>query len=225
MDAKINYEWTLQTFLKKSVDGGLLFMAGDDDRSKWPTLASSDEPAAIYWKFRELSEAPKELLAAAGDLMAAKIDMIIEEMGMERGKVRLAPVPLGSIGLTVATSISSDIPFLMLRDKEKDHGTGGKIVGKYEKGQHLWLIEDVATSGGSTEKEAARWREDGIAIENALVLCDRKGEAEDFLKGKGITLHSCFTQDVALEQEYLKNHPNYGRVMSWLQEERWPKKR
>jgi|GEM_PF-4591413 len=222
MNAEWNYKLTLDSFLKRSIDGGLLFMAGDDDRSKWPTLASSDEPAAIYWKFRELSEAPKELLAAAGDLMAAKIDMIIEEKGLERGKIRLAPVPMGSIGLTVAASISSNIPFLLLRDEEKGHGTGGKIVGKYEKEHSLWLIEDVATSGGSTEKEADRWRKDGIIIENALVLCDRKGGAEDSLKEKGIALHSCFTQDKALEQ--LTDHPNYGRVMSWLQEERWPKK-
>jgi uridine monophosphate synthetase len=62
---------------------------------------------------------------------------------------KLIPVPLGGLPWGTYLAFQRNIPFLMIRDKTKDHGTKKLIEGIITSNDKYILIEDVITSGTS----------------------------------------------------------------------------
>ena len=228
-----SFNLALETFIPSLLTHDLLFFAGTDDRTTWPKLSSSDEPAAIYWRIRDIVNfPPNELLKPAGTLMAAALHLIIKQLGGDENDYILAPVPQGAVQLTGAASVESNIRGLTRRDEEKTHGTGGKFIGNMdkrdEKGnligkRQIILLDDVITSGGNIETEREKlYTATGEWVGHVLVVCDRRKPGTK--DPDGTTVYSCFTQKTALDLPVLKNHPDRARVDKWLAETRWPKK-
>ena len=88
---------------------------------------------------------------------------------------------LGSIPLAVALSLTSGIPYVMVRKERKDHGTGGLIEGDLKPGERVLVVEDVVTSAGSSAEAVGLLRAAGAKVD--YVLCrhrsagGRRGEA------------------------------------------------
>ena len=68
---------------------------------------------------------------------------------LEPEAVRLACPVLGAVVLASATSIMAELPFVIVRDEAKEHGTANQIEGAFEAGELVCLIEDIVTSGGA----------------------------------------------------------------------------
>lgn len=61
-----------------------------------------------------------------------------------------------------------------IRKAQKDHGIARWIEGDLIPGQKVVVIDDVATTGGSTIKAIERARSEGLEVVRAVVLVDRQ---------------------------------------------------
>lgn len=104
--------------------------------------------------------------------------------------------PYAAIPLAVACAMKraetsmDPIAFLYWRKEEKAHGLDVKIEGRYEPGDTVVIVEDVATTGGSTLEAVQLAREAGMVVTDAVVIVDREEGATAALAAVGVTLHS-----------------------------------
>jgi orotate phosphoribosyltransferase len=85
----------------------------------------------------------------------------------------------GADPIAVATAFASalkDQPVnaFSIRKQRKDHGIARWIEGDVQPGERVVIIDDVATTGGSTLKAVERAREEGLEVVKAVVLVDRQ---------------------------------------------------
>jgi orotate phosphoribosyltransferase len=144
------------------------------------TLASGAK-SDYYIDIKKASTDP-EVLRLIAELMAA-------EIGDDRPD-RLAGVVLGSIPLAAALALVTGIPYVMVRQEKKDHGTGRQIEGGLEAGDRVLIIEDVITTAGSSLKAVDALRAAGAEIVGVLSVIDRESGGRERLEAAGIPLSS-----------------------------------
>jgi len=147
-------------------------------------LRSGKRSRYYFDKYR--FETRPELLAVLGDRLA---DAVAE---LEPEASRLAAPELGAIVLAAAASLSSGLPFVIVRGAAKDYGTMNRLEGAYEKGDRVCLIEDVVTSGGALLEAVAAVREAGLVVETAICVVDREEGGADALARESVRLHPMF---------------------------------
>ena len=85
----------------------------------------------------------------------------------------------GADPIAVATAFASElnrqpIQAFSIRKTQKDHGIIRWVEGDLQKGDPVAIIDDVATTGGSTIKAIERAREEGLDVVKAVILVDRQ---------------------------------------------------
>lgn len=143
----------------------------------------------VYMDLRMLRRFPKAKLLAAE---------VYEEMLANLDFDLLADVPTGATPLTSTIADNLEIPMVTPRTDKKSHGSGATVDGfitAQDTGKVAALIEDVATTGGSTLEAAKLIRQVRAEVTDALVLVDREQGAREKLAKEGITLHAAFTLD------------------------------
>ncbi len=85
----------------------------------------------------------------------------------------------GADPLAVAAAFASEInaqPInaFSIRKTKKDHGIVRWIEGDVQPGQRVAIIDDVATTGGSTIKAIERARSEGLEVVKSVILVDRQ---------------------------------------------------
>jgi orotate phosphoribosyltransferase len=85
----------------------------------------------------------------------------------------------GADPIAVATAFASElnhqpIQAFSIRKTRKDHGIIRWLEGDLPPGAPVAVIDDVATTGGSTIKAIERAREEGLEVVKAVVLVDRQ---------------------------------------------------
>lgn len=85
----------------------------------------------------------------------------------------------GADPLAMATAFVSELKHqpvsaFSIRKTKKEHGIAQWVEGDLSPGQHVVIIDDVATTGGSTIKAIERATEAGLVVVKALVLVDRQ---------------------------------------------------
>lgn len=109
------------------------------------------------------------------------------------GEAKIAGMALGAVPLAVAVALETNRPFVMVRKEPKDHGTKDLIEGEVLPGEKFVIVEDVATTGGSTMRVVSALREKGANVARAVVVVDREEGAREMLMEHGIELISLFT--------------------------------
>ncbi|MBN1677982.1 MAG: orotate phosphoribosyltransferase, partial [Candidatus Thermoplasmatota archaeon] len=122
-----------------------------------------------------------EILREIGKAMAPHI-----------GDAKIAGMALGAVPLTVAVALETNMPFVMVRNEPKDHGTKELVEGDVNPGEKFVIVEDVATTGGSTLRVVSALRQKGANVSKAVVVVDREEGATEMLKEHGIELVSLF---------------------------------
>lgn len=111
---------------------------------------------------------------------------------------KIAGMALGAVPLAVAVALETNRPFVMVRKEAKDHGTKELVEGDVSPGDKFIIVEDVATTGGSTLRVVSALREKGANVSKAVVVVDREEGAREMLTEHGIELISLFkVQDLA----------------------------
>ena len=139
-----------------------------------------------YYLDKYRFETLPELLGPIGDRLAAAVRQF------EPGAVRLAGPALGAVALAAAASLSSGLPFVIVRDAAKEYGTANRLEGVFEAGELVCLIEDVVTSGGALAEAVTALREAGLEVRNAVCVVDREEGGADSLARLGVRLRSLY---------------------------------
>ena len=110
----------------------------------------------------------------------------------EPDAVRLAAPELGAVTLATAAALELELPFVIVRNRPKEHGTANRIEGAYEHGDCVCLVEDVVTSGGAAIEAVEALREAGMRVSQAVCVVDREEGGVDALARAAVRLRSLF---------------------------------
>jgi len=85
----------------------------------------------------------------------------------------------GADPIAMATAFASEIngcpvQAFSVRKTQKDHGIVRWIEGDLAPGDRVAIVDDVATTGGSTVKAIERARSEGLNVVQAIILVDRQ---------------------------------------------------
>ena len=85
----------------------------------------------------------------------------------------------GADPIAVATAYTSElegqpVKAFSIRKSQKDHGVVQWIEGDLNPGDRVVIIDDVATTGGSTIKAIERAASEGLDVIKAVILVDRQ---------------------------------------------------
>ena len=106
------------------------------------------------------------------------------------GHELLAGMELGAVPLVAAVSLETGLPYVILRKKPREHGTGQRIEGAHAPGQRVLLVEDVATTGKTMLESLALLRAAGLHVGRAACVVDREQGAGPALRAEGVELRS-----------------------------------
>jgi orotate phosphoribosyltransferase len=110
----------------------------------------------------------------------------------------------GADPLAVATAFASElnakpINAFSIRKTRKDHGMIRWIEGDVQPGQRVAIIDDVATTGGSTIKAIDRARSEGFEVVRAVILVDRQEGGLENIRQHVAKVSSIITRDELME--------------------------
>jgi orotate phosphoribosyltransferase len=155
-----------------------------------------------YYLDKYRFETRPELLSALGEHIAATVSE------HEPDAVRLAGPELGAVALAAAASMSSGLPFLIVRKAAKEYGTANRLEGVFEPGERVCLVEDVVTSGGAVVEALDAVREAGLECRIAVCVLDREEGGADALARRGARLVPLFRAGELLSAEKTAAKPH-----------------
>jgi len=155
-----------------------------------------------YYLDKYRFETRPDLLAVLGDYIAAAV------AEHEPEAVRIASPELGAVVVAAAASLSSGLPFLIVRNKAKEYGTANRLEGAFEPGERVCLVEDVVTSGGAAVEALEALREAGLECRIAVCVVDREEGGVDALARRGARLVPLFRAGELLEAQKTAAKPH-----------------
>tara|TARA_Y100000589_G_C27095925_1_gene605921 strand:- start:152 stop:700 length:549 start_codon:yes stop_codon:yes gene_type:complete len=121
---------------------------------------------------------------------------------LPEGVDRLAGAELGGIPLVTTAAMASGLPCLFVRNQKKDYGTAQRFEGVMNEGDHIVLLEDVATTGGQVLEAARDLQEAGGRISTIIATVDRLEGARENIESAGFKFESLFTvRDLGIEAD------------------------
>ena len=139
-----------------------------------------------YYLDKYRFETRPELLGPLGEAIAQAVQEFEPEAS------RLAGPELGAVALAAAASLSSGLPFLIVRKEAKGYGTDNRLEGVSEEGELVCLVEDVVTSGGAAVAAVEALRQAGLRVGTAVCVVDREEGGADELARAGVRLRALF---------------------------------
>jgi orotate phosphoribosyltransferase len=108
---------------------------------------------------------------------------------------RLAGPALGAVPLLAALALETDLPFAIVRaDAPKDYGTAKRIEGALVKGERVFLIEDVVTTGGASMASLDVLGEAEVLVVGAACVVDREQGGAAAFAERGVPFRALFTK-------------------------------
>jgi len=132
-----------------------------------------------------------EVLGPLALLFAERIAKIAAETG---APTRLAGAELGGIPLVSAASLATGLPSIFIRNKKKDYGTAKQLEGAVGPGDVVFLLEDVATTGGQALEAVQVVRDAGALVPCVIATIDREEGARANIEGAGLRFEALFTK-------------------------------
>jgi orotate phosphoribosyltransferase len=111
----------------------------------------------------------------------------------------------GADPMAMATAFVSELKAtpmnaFSIRKTQKDHGIVRWIEGDMTPGQRVVIIDDVATTGGSTIQAIERARSEGLEVVKAVILVDRQEGGLENVRGHVPDVTAIITRDDLMAQ-------------------------
>jgi uridine monophosphate synthetase len=164
--------------LRKKVLGGLIktecFKTGQ-------FILKSGKTSPFYIDLRKIQSDPALLKAVAKAYASLAVKVKCD---------RIAGIPVAALPLATAVSLETGIPLIYPRMTMKEHGTGNRIEGTWNKGERILLLDDLITTGKSKIEAVEILRGEGLIVEDLVVLIERGREGRRDMNAAGINLHA-----------------------------------
>lgn len=102
----------------------------------------------------------------------------------------IADVPTAATPMVAILAHDMRLPMISPRLAEKVHGTEQRIDGAYKKGQTALLVDDLITKADSKLNAISVLEENGIRVNDVVVLVDREQGGAEELRRHGHQCHS-----------------------------------
>ncbi|MCF8110376.1 MAG: orotate phosphoribosyltransferase [Desulfobacteraceae bacterium] len=140
---------------------------------------ASGQMSRYYINCKPVTLSPRGLFLTGHLVFEAIKDRKIDAIG----GMTFGADPIAIAAALVSELRSMPIKAFSIRKTKKDHGIAKWIEGDLAPGQRVAIVEDVATTGGSTIKAIERARSEGLEIDSVVLLVDRQeGGAENIRK-------------------------------------------
>ena len=111
----------------------------------------------------------------------------------------------GADPIAVATAFASElkgkpVKAFSIRKSQKDHGIIKWVEGDLDPAQRVVVIDDVATTGGSTIKAIERARSEKLEVVKAVILVDRQEGGLENIKEHVADVGAIVTRDDLLQR-------------------------
>jgi orotate phosphoribosyltransferase len=183
------------------------------------TLGRTAVDSPIYVNPRVVLGQPV-LLRRVAEIIASEV-----QAGQARRRPRferfslVAGVPFGGLQLAIAYALQTDTSLVYVhpaRAGDKNH----QIEGKFVEGDHVLLLDDLMTGGGSIQRTIELLEEHNLEVRDAIVLIDREegGVAKLAQRGHHVTSILTLRQMVTYYYESgLIDKGNYQRSLEYLE--------
>lgn len=149
----------------------------------------------IYIDLRRLISAPELLAEAAAAYVSVLCDLEFD---------CLAALPYAALPIGTAISLQSGWPMIYPRKEAKSYGTKADIEGVFQPGDHVVVVDDLATTGGAKFDAIDKLKAAEMKITDVVVLIDRQSGAAEALSEAGYKLHAVVTLTELLD--YWESH-------------------
>ena len=181
------------------------------------TLGRSTIDSPVYVNPKRLIAVPAALRTAA-DLVRQTAELALARRHHRAEPFELvAGVPMGGLHLATAYSLATDVPLVYLSPQPS---SGGLLLeGRFLPGQHVLLVDDLITTGGSVIETAAAMRAQGLVVRDVIVLIDRDQGAGRRLQQHGLHLLPILSLRTMLNYymgEQLLREADYRRSLDYI---------
>jgi orotate phosphoribosyltransferase len=116
------------------------------------------------------------------------------------GACAVGGLTFGADPIAMATAFASElngqpVNAFSIRKTQKDHGIVKWVEGDIRPGEKVVVIDDVATTGGSTVKAIERARSEGLDVVRAVILVDRQEGGMDNIRSHVADTVAIITRD------------------------------
>lgn len=103
---------------------------------------------------------------------------------------RIAAIPVAALPIATAVALHTGKPLIYPRLPAKPHGTGNRIEGDFAPGERIVLLDDLITSGTSKREAVTVLREEGLVVQDLVVLLERGAQGRREMEQLELRLHS-----------------------------------
>ncbi len=103
---------------------------------------------------------------------------------------RIAAIPVAALPIATAVALHTGKPLIYPRLPAKPHGTGNRIEGEFAPGERIVLLDDLITSGTSKREAVVVLREEGLVVDDLVVLLERGAQGRREMEQLELHLHS-----------------------------------
>ncbi|PIV09690.1 orotate phosphoribosyltransferase [Candidatus Roizmanbacteria bacterium CG03_land_8_20_14_0_80_36_21] len=153
------------------------------------------------------------LLVSYPYLLEVVADVFWEELRLMQFDL-LVGVPYAAIPLATIISYKYNRPMVFVRKEQKQYGKKKQIEGVFHSGQTAVLLDDVISDGKSKEETLTVFKNDGLKINDVLVLLDRRKQTDK--KGE---IYGCKLTAIYNMSEVIKILLKHGCISSLLEEQ------
>lgn len=176
-----------KTFARELLSLGAVLL-----RPAEPFTWASGWHSPIYCDNRRVLSSPT-LRSLVAEGLAARVKELYP------GVQVIAGVATGAIAHGVLAADRLSLPFVYVRSKPKDHGTGSQIEGKLEEGADVVVIEDLVSTGKSSLEAVRTLRAAGANVLGMIALFTYGfPEAAQAFEAEGVALSTLSSYPVLL---------------------------
>jgi len=130
------------------------------------------------------------------------LDLIIEGGVFPEavGGMAIGADPITAAVITIAGTQGIPLKGCMVRKEAKEHGTQKFVEGPVKPGDHIVVVEDVVTTGGSSLLAIERLEAAGLIVDEVIAVIDRREGGSGAFVSRGYKFRSLFTiEDFGIE--------------------------